>query len=358
MTTTKPKKKKQAKKTDGGATTRHGLTFAYAIAITAVIIIAAGWCVCTYLFTPYDGETRWLYIPMGSDKEQVADSLATLDPTFGSRVMGILTVAPSTNLNNSGGAYKVEKGTTAINLARRMRRGAQTPVRVTFNNIRTMEQLADRLSAQMEMSDTDFLAAADTILPALGYSKPEFPAAFFPDTYEFYWNDYPSRVFKKLVKVHDSFWTEERLAKASALNLTPSQVATVASIVEEETAKSSERPLVARLYLNRLAKGMPLQADPTVKFATGNFSLRRINKTHLATKSPYNTYLHKGLPPGPIRIVDRQTIDDVLNAPNHNYLYMCAKEDFSGFHNFASDFATHQANARRYQTALNNRGIH
>ncbi|MDE6265821.1 MAG: endolytic transglycosylase MltG [Muribaculaceae bacterium] len=351
------KKKKQTKNSGGKATTSHGLTFVYAVAITAVILLVGGWCAYNYLFTPYKGETKWLYIPTGAEKEQMADSLATLDPVFGNRVMSILTLAPRTNMNNAAGAYKIEPGTTALSFARRLRRGAQTPVRVTFNNIRTMDQLAERLSSQMEKSRENFLAAADTVLPSLGYSKPEFPAAFFPDTYEFYWNEYPPKVYKKLVKIHDNFWTEERLAKASALNLTPAQVATVASIVEEETAKASERPLVARLYLNRLEKGMPLQADPTVKFATGDFTLRRITKTHLATPSPYNTYLHKGLPPGPIRMVTRQSIDDVLNAPVHNYLYMCAKADFSGFHNFAADFAKHQENARRYQQALNDRGI-
>ena len=127
--------------------------------------------------------------------------------------------------------------------------------------------------------------------------------------------------------------------------------------MEEETSKADERPLVARLYMNRLKKNMPLQADPTVKFALGDFNLRRIYKQHLGVRSPYNTYVNKGLPPGPIRVVTRNTIDDVLNAPEHNYLYMCAKEDFSGYHNFATDFASHQANARRYQAALNKRGI-
>lgn len=354
MTTTKKKSGKSAKV----STTRHGLTFAYATAVIAVILLAGGWCVWKYLYTAYDGETRWLYIPKGSDESQIADSLATLDPDFGKRVFTIYDHAPRTVLSQSYGAYKVEKGATAIGLAQRLRRGAQTPVRVTFNNIRTINQLADRLSAQMEMEPWDFTVAADTVLPKLGYKKEEIPAAFFPDTYEFYWNDSPRKVIKKLVKEHDRFWNEERLAKARALNLTPTEVATIASIVEEETGKKDERPLVARLYLNRLKKRMPLQADPTVKFAVGDFSLRRINKNHLAVKSPYNTYLNPGLPPGPIRVVTRRTIDDVLNAPEHNYLYMCAKEDFSGYHNFATDFATHQANARRYQAVLNRRGIY
>ncbi|MDE7125694.1 MAG: endolytic transglycosylase MltG, partial [Muribaculaceae bacterium] len=172
-----------------------------------------------------------------------------------------------------------------------------------------------------------------------------------------YWTASPAAIVENLVDVRDRFWNDSRSAKARAIGLTPAQVATVASIVEEETAKADERPLVARLYLNRLEKGMPLQADPTVKFSLGEFGLRRITGAHLKVESPYNTYKYKGLPPGPIRIADRSAIDDVLDAPRHNYIYMCAKEDFSGYHNFATDYASHANNARRYRQALDRRGI-
>ena len=153
------------------------------------------------------------------------------------------------------------------------------------------------------------------------------------------------------------FWTDERRAKARKLGLTPVGVATLASIVEEETAKADERPRVARLYLNRLNKGIKLQADPTVKFAIGDFAIRRISGRMLKTPSPYNTYIVVGLPPGPIRLVETATIDGVLDAPQHPYIYMCAKEDFSGYHNFATDYKSHIANARRYQAELNKRNI-
>ena len=160
------------------------------------------------------------------------------------------------------------------------------------------------------------------------------------------------------MKARDTFWNPDRIAKARELGLDPVGVTTIASIVAEETSKADERPKVARLYLNRLSRGMKLQADPTVKFAIGDFSLRRIGGSMLNIDSPYNTYRVKGLPPGPIRIVDPQLIDDVLNAPAHNYIYMCAREDFSGYHNFSTDYATHQANAKRYQAELDRRKIH
>lgn len=258
----------------------------------------------------------------------------------------------------SQGAYKVNLGQTALNISRRIATGRQTPVNVTFNGTRTMEQLSNRIASQLQCSPQEFLDACAEILPESGFSRQNFPAAFIPDSYEFYWSASPRNVVKRLLDYRNRFWNDERRTKAKTLGLTPAEVATVASIVEEETAKRDERPLVARLYLNRLKKGIKLQADPTVKFASGDFTLRRITGKHLAIESPYNTYKVKGLPPGPIRVPAGSTLDAVLNAPNHDYIYMCAKEDFSGYHNFAKDYPTHQANARRYQAELNRRNIH
>lgn len=160
-----------------------------------------------------------------------------------------------------------------------------------------------------------------------------------------------------LAGYRSKFWNEERKAKAKALGLSPEEVHTIASIVEEETNKRDEQPKVARLYINRLEKGMELQSDPTLKFASGNFAARRITGPLLKTESPYNTYRNKGLPPGPIRIAEAATLDAVLSAPKHNYLYMCAKADFSGYHEFATDYARHRINAARYHRALDARGI-
>ena len=156
---------------------------------------------------------------------------------------------------------------------------------------------------------------------------------------------------------HNRYWTPERRAKADKLGLTTAEISTLASIVESESAKTKEYGQIAQLYINRYNKGMLLQSDPTVKFALGDFSIRRILLEHLKADSPYNTYRNKGLPPGPICLPKQATIDSILNAPHHEYIYMCAKEDFSGYHNFAADYATHQSNARRYQEALNKRGI-
>ena len=192
---------------------------------------------------------------------------------------------------------------------------------------------------------------------ANGYSQETFPALFIPNTYEVYWTMTPAQFVARMVKENDRYWNMSRKDKAKAQGLTPIEVITLASIVDEETNKDDEKPIVAGLYLNRLHRGMLLQADPTVKFALGQFELRRILYAHLNVDSPYNTYKYAGLPPGPIRIPSMAAIESVLNPTKHNYIYMCAKEDFSGYHNFASSLTQHNANARRYQQALNQRGV-
>ena len=178
-----------------------------------------------------------------------------------------------------------------------------------------------------------------------------------PDTYEFYWDITPEKTLDRLNDYYEDFWTDKRKSKAEKLGLTPDEVATIASIVEEETVKADERGKVARLYLNRYQQGMRLQADPTVKFALGDFSIKRITVPMTQINSPYNTYRVNGLPPGPIRLPEKSTIDAVLDAPQHDYLYMCARADFSGYHDFTRDYSSHLDNAHRYQDALNSRGI-
>ncbi len=308
----------------------------------------------------FDGDHQVrVFIPENSTAEAAADSLrSALGDDFGGKVVALWRLM-GMDASAGHGSYVVEPGQRAVVVARRLDTGRQTPVTVTLNNMRTLGDLADKLSAKLEADSADFNAAIDGLISSgRGYERVEqLPAAFVPDSYEFYWTDSPEHVVNKLVDSRDAFWTTERRAAAKKMGLTPVEVAIVASIVEEESNKADERPLIARLYLNRYFKGMKLQADPTVKFAVGDFSLRRITGKHLAIDSPYNTYRNQGLPPGPIRIAEKTAMDAVLNAPQHSYLYMCAKEDFSGRHNFAEDYATHLQNARRYQEALNQRGI-
>lgn len=328
------------------------------VCVAAVLLIGAGvaWNFYSKLQATYQGEKVRIYIPSGTDRAALRDTLVKHLGSFGDDVIWAYDLRKA-NIDRAHGSYVIDQGETVKDFSRRLMTGNQTPIRVTFNNIRTLGQLADRVSSKMEWGSDDFLAACDSVLPPKGFTRDQYPAAFLPDTYELFWTASAVDVVKRLSSVRDAFWNDERRARAAAMNLTPVQVATLASIVEEETAKSDERPKVARLYLNRLDRSMLLQADPTVKFALGDFALKRIYNYHLNVDSPYNTYRYAGLPPGPIRIPERATLEAVLDAPSHNYIYMCAKEDFSGYHNFASDLSTHNQNAARYHRALTQRNI-
>ena len=325
--------------------------------ITTAVVAVVG---LTILSARFDAEAAVrVNIPKGATSESVRDSMhACLGGRFGELVYRLWDITAG-DLAKSHGSYLIEPGTSAITAAHRIGKGYQTPVRVTLNNMRTLDDFARRLGTRIEATPADIKRALTEKLTAdPRFSRSEqFTAAILPDTYEFYWTESPERVVDRLVDEHDTFWNADRLAKAAGLGLTPVQVATIASIVEEESNKRDEHPTIARLYMNRLERGMKLQADPTVKFAVGDFGLRRITGKHLKVQSPYNTYKNVGLPPGPIRIPTRATIDAVLNAPDNDYLYMCAKEDFSGRHNFAADYTTHRRNAARYQAKLNRRGI-
>lgn len=325
--------------------------------ISILAVIAAGaWWTYSYCSDSYKGSDTWIYISRTTDAKALADTLQSRLGDYGSKVFRLWD-ATDGKISTARGAYLVESGDKAWALARRLKNGQQTPVKISFNNLRTVDELAARIAAQMDFSAADFIAACDSVLPHAGFRKAEYAAAFLPDTYEFYWSAGAEKVVTRLLDYRNRFWTDARRAQAAAIGLKPVDVATLASIVEEETARRDERPRVARLYLNRLDRGMLLQADPTVKWAVGDFSLRRILNEHLRVESPYNTYIHAGLPPGPIRIPERGTLEAVLDAPAHNYLYMCAKDDFSGYHNFAISLSDHMANARRYQAALNRLNI-
>lgn len=346
------KKKKKAK---NGKAKRLLLLAAIVVVVIAAALVCANFRYVSTCMTRYKGaETTWLYIPEGSDREAIADSMRT---TLGDDYGGLLANLWSGDTTKAPGAYRVEPGDHIWWLARRISRGAQTPVKVSFNNVRTIDDLAERVCKRMSFSNKEFLDTLYSITREQSIDIDTFPAMLLPDTYEAYWTESPRRLLKRFFKAHDRFWNSERRSKAAELGLTPAQVATLASIVEEETSNSKEHGSIARLYLNRLNRGMKLQADPTVKFANGDFAARRITGDMLKKDSPYNTYRVTGLPPGPIRIASAAAIDEVLNSEPNDYIYMCANPDFSGTHLFAKDYATHKRNAEAYHKALDSRGI-
>ena len=257
------------------------------------------------------------------------------------------------------GRYAIKPTDNMRYLHRRLSMGYQSPVMLTVGSVRTLDRMARNVARQLMIDSTEVarLMADTAYIRSIGYSKETLPALFIPNTYEVYWNLSAEELMQRMVKENKAFWNDKRMNQAKAIGLTPIEVATLASIVEEETANQNEKPMVAGLYINRLQRGMLLQADPTVKFSLQEFGLKRILYKHLEIDSPYNTYKYAGLPPGPIRVPSYQGLESVLNYTKHNYLYMCAKEDFSGTHNFAFTSAQHAANARRYQQALNRKGI-
>lgn len=252
------------------------------------------------------------------------------------------------------GKFKIEPGMSNFALVRLLRSGRQTPVRLIINKVRTKSGLASLLSNDLEPDSVAFMALLndEDFLDRLDLDTNTVICGVIPNTYQVFWNTSAKGVLKRLKKERDRFWTSERKAKADSLGLTLNEVYILASIVEEETNKNTEKPLIASVYLNRLRAGMLLGADPTVKFALGDFALRRITSKQTAFQSPYNTYRNKGLPPGPICTPSIRTIDAVLDAAKTSYYYFCAKADFSGYHVFATNFNDHLKNARAYQKAL------
>lgn len=258
------------------------------------------------------------------------------------------------------GRYKLVKGMSNHRLLNMLQSGMQEPVRLAINNIRTKEKLASIIGKNLEPDSLKIITLlnSDSVAASLGMTPETIISLFIPNTYEMYWNISASDLIGRMKKEYDGFWSKKgRQHKADSMSLTREQVITVASIVDEETNYSPEMPTIAGVYLNRIKKGMLLQADPTVKFAIGDPTIRRILNRHLVFDSPYNTYKYKGLPPGPIALPSIEAIDAVLNSHKTDYLYFCAKADFSGAHAFATNEADHLKNAREYQAALNKRNI-
>ena len=304
-------------------------------------------------------ETGYIYIDRDDNIDSVYNQIIKVGNPKSMKGFKIIAEQKGYDKNIKTGRYAIKPTDNMRYLHRRLSLGYQTPVNLTIGSVRTMDRIARNASRQLMIDSTEIIGLLNdtAYLNTIGYTQQTIPALFIPNTYEVYWNISAEEFMKRMIKEHKVFWNEERIKKAKSIGLTPEEVATLASIVEEETAVNAEKPVVAGLYINRLKRGMLLQADPTIKFSLQDFGLKRILFKHLEVNSPYNTYKHTGLPPGPIRIPSIQGLESVLNHARHNYLYMCAKEDFSGTHNFAVTSAQHAANARRYQQALNRRNI-
>jgi len=258
------------------------------------------------------------------------------------------------------GKYMLKKGMSNVELIDMLRAGKQTPVKLTYNNIRTKKELISKICTQLEADSTELthLLSYDKYLEKFGVNENNCMVLFIPNTYEFYWNTTAEEFMNRIFKEYKKFWNSERQKKAEACGLNKIQVSILASIVQaEQTQFNKEKPVIAGLYLNRLKKGMLLQSDPTVIFALGNFNIHRVLNKDKEVNSPYNTYKFAGLPPGPINLPEISSIDAVLNHDSNDYLFMCAKEDLSGYHNFSKTIEQHLVYARKYQQALDAKNI-
>lgn len=302
-----------------------------------------------------------LYIPTGSNFEDVCRLLS------GSGIVRSINtfrwVAEKKNYPSHihPGKYKIRDGMNNNQLVNLLRSGKQEPIDISFRNIKTLNELAGVVGSGIEADSTELinLFRNSRFISSYGFNKNTVLSMFIPNTYEFYWNTSAEEFFKRMAREYKTFWTEERLNKAGALSLSQSEVSTLASIVQaEQTIRPDERPKVAGLYINRLRKGMRLESDPTVIYALRRPGIKRVLNKDRKVESPYNTYRNKGLPPGPITLPTINSIDAVLNYEEHDFIFMCAREDFSGYHNFSRTNSEHNMHAARYRNELNKRKIY
>lgn len=309
--------------------------------------------------TAFAGDSKVLYITSGSTYNKVLSDLNSGNFIKDRSIFDQLAKQAHLPQNIHPGKYRIKSSTSYYNLIRKLRSGRQEPVKLVINKFRTKEDIAGFISSKLEADSAELIALMydPKYLSEFGLDTSSVTAAFIPDTYEFFWSTDADKAFRRLEEYKQKYWNKDRLTKAKQLGLSPEEVTTIASIIEEETNINSDKPKIASVYLNRLKYHIPLQADPTVKYAMRDFGLKRILNVHLDYKSPYNTYLVQGLPPGPICTPSKTSIEAVLNAPDTDYLYFCAKADFSGYHAFASTLTEHQKNARAFHRAMNERGI-
>jgi len=301
-----------------------------------------------------------LFIPKNATFDQVSDSLLLNEVLINWKAFKWVSKKKKYSDLIKPGRYHLKKGLNSNQIVNKLRSGKQDPVDVTFNNVRFKEDLAGKVSKYILADSIEILNlfSNENMINEFGFNSESFRAMFIPNTYELYWTTSADEFAKRMKNEYDRFWDKSRKSKAEEIGLTPEEVIILASIVQSETIKKDELKTVAGLYINRLKKGIRLQADPTIKYAVGNYSLKRVLTKHLEIDSPYNTYKNAGLPPGPIAFPEITTIDAVLNHEKHKYLYMCAKEDFSGYHNFAKTLSQHNRNAAKYRKALDKKRIY
>jgi UPF0755 protein len=304
-------------------------------------------------------ESTVFFIPTGSDFTQVSNELKKQNIIHNQESFN--WVAEKKNYPNKikSGKYTIQNGWSNEELINHLRSGNQTPVKITFHNISRLTQLASIVSKQIEADSTELIQAflSSQWMKENGLNKKTVQSIFIPNTYELYWNTDGSQFVHRMHQEYLHFWSIDKKKKAKDLGLTPVEISTLASIVEAETKKSDEMPKVAGLYLNRLTIGMRLQSDPTVVFAINKPNVHRVYYADLKINSPYNTYIHTGLPPGPIGFPSTKALNAVLDRDQNSYIYMCAKPDYSGYHNFAKSFSQHQKNATKYRAFLKREGI-
>ena len=321
-----------------------------------LLIIIAGWLAWSILGagTSYKGKNYYLHIKTGSSYQDVLQTLKQDEVVSSPFFFDLVANRFHYPEKVKAGRYNIKKGSSLISIVRMLKNGQQDPVNLVITKLRTKEDLAGLVGRKFECDSTAFIHFLNDTdsLRAYQLDSNTVMTTIFPDTYTYFWNTTPSKIFSKFRSSYDAFWTTTRLEQAKAHNLTTQTAYTLASIVEEETLKRDDKGKIASVYLNRIEKGMRLSADPTVKFALRDFGLKRIYEKHLAVESPYNTYRVMGLPPGPICTPSQQTIDAVLTSPKTNYLYFVAKASLDGYSNFAETYPEHLKFAKEYQQAL------
>lgn len=334
----------------------------FIVAVVVLIILALGITGLNYYLKYFGGSVtdreEYLYIKTGADFADVYKTIR--DQGIVKDTTAFQWAAMNMDYNRiKPGKYKLKKGMSNRAFVNMLKAGNQEAVKLSFRNLRLKEDFAGYIGRNIEADSVSVLRLLDSAnyVDKKGFTTDNVFSMFIPNTYELYWNTSATAFFERMKGEYKKFWTPTRLEKAKAINLKPAEVSALASIVDAEALYDREMPTIAGLYMNRLNKGMKLEADPTVIFAQKDFTIKRVLSKYLIINSPYNTYMYAGLPPGPIMMPSIKAIDAVLNYQKHNFIYMCAKEDFTGYHNFATNMADHIINARRFQQALNERKI-